>query len=72
MFIASTFLKPTPSDITWNPPLSVKVGPGQFMNATESAGRLDDVGAGLQVQVVGVGQHRLRPELRPCSRAAPP
>ncbi|SLH24295.1 Uncharacterised protein [Mycobacteroides abscessus subsp. abscessus] len=31
--IASTFLNPTPSDITWKPPLSVKVGPGQFMNA---------------------------------------
>ena len=32
-FIASTFLNPTPSDITWNPPESVNVGPGQFMNA---------------------------------------
>ncbi len=30
--MASTFLKPTPSDMTWKPPLSVKVGPGQFMN----------------------------------------
>ena len=31
--MASTFLNPTPSDITWKPPLSVKVGPGQFMKA---------------------------------------
>ena len=29
--IASTFLKPAPRLITWNPPESVKVGPGQFM-----------------------------------------
>jgi hypothetical protein len=27
----STFLKPTPNDSTWNPPLSVNVGSGQFM-----------------------------------------
>ena len=26
-----TFLKPTPSDITWKPPESVNVGPSQFM-----------------------------------------
>ncbi len=31
--IASTFLNPTPRLITWKPPESVKVGPGQFMNA---------------------------------------
>jgi hypothetical protein len=31
--MASTFLNPTPNDITWKPPLSVKVTPGQFMNA---------------------------------------
>jgi hypothetical protein len=31
--IASTFLKPTPRLITWKPPESVNVGPGQFMNA---------------------------------------
>ena len=30
--MASTFLKPTPRLITWKPPLSVKVGPDQFMN----------------------------------------
>ena len=40
--------------------------------ATEPAGRVHDVRPGLQVQVVGVGQQRLRPELRPCSPAAPP
>ena len=32
-FMASTFLNPTPRLITWKPPLSVKVGPGQFMKA---------------------------------------
>ena len=31
-FIASTFLNPAPSESTWKPPESVKVGPGQFMN----------------------------------------
>ncbi len=31
--IANTFLKPTPRLSTWKPPLSVKVGPGQFMKA---------------------------------------
>ena len=31
--IASTLRKPEPSDSTWKPPLSVNVGPGQFMNA---------------------------------------
>ena len=30
--IARTFLKPTPRLITWKPPESVNVGPGQFMN----------------------------------------
>ena len=31
--MASVFLKPAPRLITWKPPLSVKVGPAQFMNA---------------------------------------
>ena len=30
--MARTFLKPTPSERTWKPPLSVKVGPFQFIN----------------------------------------
>ena len=30
--MASVFLKPAPSDSTWNPPESVNVGPFQFMN----------------------------------------
>ena len=30
--IANVFLKPAPSESTWNPPESVKVGPFQFMN----------------------------------------
>ncbi len=30
--MASTFLNPAPRLITWKPPESVKVGPGQFMN----------------------------------------
>ena len=29
----STLRKPAPSDMIWNPPLSVNVGPAQFMNA---------------------------------------
>jgi hypothetical protein len=45
--IASVFLKPTPSDITWKPPESVNVGPSQFMkrakppaaSSTSSPGR---------------------------------
>ena len=37
----------------------------------ESACRVDDVGPRLQVQVIGVGQHRLRAEGRHRSRAAP-
>ena len=32
-FMSMTFLKPEPRLITWKPPESVKVGPGQFMNA---------------------------------------
>ena len=31
--VVSTFFDPTPRLMTWNPPESVKVGPGQFMNA---------------------------------------
>ena len=31
--MARTFLNPTPWLITWKPPESVNVGPGQFMNA---------------------------------------
>ena len=30
--IASVFLNPAPSESTWKPPESVKVGPSQFMN----------------------------------------
>ena len=60
--IASTFLNPTPRLITWKPPLSVKVGPGQFMNGPARR-PVDDVGAGLQIQVVRVGQHCLGAEL---------
>ena len=45
--IASVFLNPTPSDITWNPPESVNVGPSQFIkrasppaaSSTSSPGR---------------------------------
>ena len=29
----STLRNPAPSDMIWNPPLSVNVGPGQFMKA---------------------------------------
>jgi hypothetical protein len=31
--MASTLRKPAPRDSTWKPPLSVNVGPGQFMKA---------------------------------------
>ncbi len=61
--MASTFLNPTPRLITWKPPLSVKVGPGQFMKAPEPAGLVHDVGPGLQVEVVRVGQHGLGAQL---------
>ena len=53
----STLRNPAPSDMIWNPPLSVNVGPGQFMNA-EATRLLDDVRAGLQVEMIGVGQAR--------------
>ena len=59
MSIASTFLKPAPSDSTWNPPLSVNVGPVPVHERPEPACLLDDVGPGLQVQVIGVGQNSL-------------
>ena len=57
--IASTLRKPAPSDRTWNPPLSVKVGPGPVHERAQSACLVDDVGAGLQVEVVGVRQNSL-------------
>jgi hypothetical protein len=31
--MSMTFLNPEPRLITWNPPESVKVGPGQFIKA---------------------------------------
>ena len=45
---------------TWNPPLSVRIGPGQFMNAMQAAGGLDDLHAGPDVEMVGVAKENLR------------
>ena len=58
-----TFLNPEPRLITWKPPESVKVGPSQFMNLPSPPASSSTVCAGLQVQVVGVGQQRLRAEV---------
>lgn len=44
--IASVFLKPTPSDMTWKPPESVNVGPSQFMKRARPPGRVQHVLAG--------------------------
>ena len=61
--IASTFLKPEPEREHLE---ASAVGEGRAVpvhERAESARLLDDVGAGLQIQVVGVGQNRLRAKL---------
>ncbi len=47
----------------WKPPESVRMGRSQFMNAVQAAGVAHDVSAGAQVEVVGVGEQDLRPEI---------
>ena len=49
------------SEKTWNPPLSVRIGPGQAMNRCRSPRSRDDLLAGAEHQVIGVGEDDLRP-----------
>ena len=37
----------------------MNVGPDQFMKGAQAAGLVDDIGTGLQVEAVRVGQYRL-------------
>ena len=49
------------SDITWKPPESVRMGPGQFMNVCRAAEAGDAVCAGADHQMIGVAEHDLGP-----------
>ena len=69
-FIASTFLNPTPERHHLEAAGIGERRAGPVHERAETAGLVDDVRSGLQVQVVGVGQHRLRAQLGDRLRAA--
>ena len=53
----SSSLRSLASDITWKPPLSVRIGCGQRANSMQAAQPRDALGAGPQHQVIGVAEH---------------
>ena len=52
-------LRRAASDITWKPPESVRIGPGQAMKRCRPPRRATRSAPGPQHQVVGVGEHDL-------------
>ena len=48
---------------TWNPPLSVRMGPSQRVNLCSPPIRATDLVPRAQVQMVGIAQHDLRADL---------
>ena len=57
---------------TWKPPLSVRIGPSQPMNACRPPSAAHRLDAGTQRQVVRVGEHDLRAELARARAACMP
>ena len=53
----SVTLRRSASDITWNPPESVSIGPVPAGESLQAAERRDPLGAGTQHQMIGVAEH---------------
>ena len=60
---SSSTTRRSPSDTTWKPPESVRIGRSQRHELVQAAEALDALVARAQVQVVGVGQDDRRADL---------
>ena len=60
---SSSILRSAASDMTWKPPESVRIGPGQW-RSVQAAERRDPLGAGPQHQVIGVAEDDVGAERR--------
>ena len=56
----------------WKPPLSVRIGPSQPDEGVQAAEFGDDLFARPQREVIGIGQHHLRPGCREAARSPGP